>query len=162
MSDKGSGGQDRTLDLESDHLPGPERSGMHIDYARAVDLDYLVAQDGHLSPGNLERKVERREILVLWHDDRRAGLLRFGFFWDEIPFMNLLWVREGLRSRGLGTRLIAFWENEMLESGHEMVMTSTLSNERAQHLYRRLGYKDCGSLLMPDEPLEILFSKRLA
>ena len=134
---------------------------MHIDYARTEDLDYLVAQDGHLSPGVLERKVERREILVLRHDDRRAGFLRFGHFWDEIPFMNLLWVQEGSRGRGLGTRLISFWEDEMRESGHEMVMTSTLSNERAQHLYRRLGYRDCGSLLMPDEPLEILFSKRL-
>jgi ribosomal protein S18 acetylase RimI-like enzyme len=75
--------------------------------------------------------------------------------------MNLPWVQQGLRSRGFGTRLISFWENEMRESGHHMVMTSTLSSERAQHLYRRLGYEDCGSSLMPEEPLEILFSKRL-
>jgi ribosomal protein S18 acetylase RimI-like enzyme len=135
---------------------------MHIDFAGAADLDYLVAQDRHLSPGVLEQKVERSEILVLWHDDRRAGALRFGYFWDEIPFMNLLWVQEGLRDRGFGTRLVSFWEDEMRESGHEIVMTSTLSNERAQHLYRRLGYRDCGALLLPDEPLEILFSKRLA
>jgi ribosomal protein S18 acetylase RimI-like enzyme len=135
---------------------------MHIDFAGAADLDYLVAQDRHLSPGVLEQKVERSEILVLWHDDRRAGALRFGYFWDEIPFMNLLWVQEGLRDRGFGTRLASFWEDEMRESGHEIVMTSTLSNERAQHLYRRLGYRDCGALLLPDEPLEILFSKRLA
>lgn len=45
--------------------------------------------------------------------------------------------------------------------GHDSVMTSSLSNERAQHLYRRLGYVDVGSLLMPDEPLEIVFLKRL-
>jgi ribosomal protein S18 acetylase RimI-like enzyme len=135
---------------------------MHIDFAGAADLDYLVAQDRHLSPGVLEQKVERSEILALWHDDRRAGALRFGYFWDEIPFMNLLWVHEGLRDRGFGTRLVSFWEDEMRESGHEIVMTSTLSNERAQHLYRRLGYRDCGALLLPDEPLEILFSKRLA
>ena len=135
---------------------------MHIDFAGAADLDYLVAQDRHLSPGVLEQKVERSEILVLWHDDRRAGALRFGYFWDEIPFMNLLWVQEGLRDRGFGTRLVSFWEDEMRESGHEIVMTSTLSNERAQNLYRRLGYRDCGALLLPDEPLEILFSKRLA
>ena len=135
---------------------------MHIDFAGAADLDYLVAQDRHLSSGVLEQKVGRREILMLWHDDSRAGLLRFGYFWDEIPFMNLLWVQEDLRDRGFGTRLVSFWENVMRESGYEMVMTSTLSNERAQHLYRRLGYRECGSLLMPDEPLEILFSKRLA
>jgi ribosomal protein S18 acetylase RimI-like enzyme len=135
---------------------------MRIDFAGTGDLDFLTTQDRHLSSGVLELKVERREILVLRHDGLRAGVLRFGYFWDEIPFMNLLWVREGLRSRGFGTRLVASWEDEMRESGHEMVMTSTLSSERAQHLYRRLGYKDCGSLLMPDEPLEILFSKRLA
>jgi ribosomal protein S18 acetylase RimI-like enzyme len=135
---------------------------MHVDFAGAADLDYLVARDRHLSCGALGRKVELREVLLLWHDDKHAGFLRFGYFWDEIPFMNLLWVQEDLRSRGLGTQLIAFWENAMLESGHEMVMTSTLSNERAQHLYRRLGYRDCGALLMPEEPLEILFSKRLA
>jgi ribosomal protein S18 acetylase RimI-like enzyme len=135
---------------------------MHIEFAGAADLDYLVAQDRHLSTGVLKQKVERREILVLGHDDRRAGLLRFGHFWDEIPFMNLLWVQESLRDRGFGTRLVSFWEEEMRESGHDMVMTSTLSNERAQHLYRRLGYRDCGALLLPDEPLEILFSKQLA
>ena len=39
---------------------------------------------------------------------------------------------------------------------------SELSNERTQQLYRRLGYKDCGTLLMPEEPLVTLFSKRLA
>lgn len=134
---------------------------MHIAFARPEDLDYLVAEDRHLPPDVLERKVQRREILLLWHEDRRAGALRYGYFWDEIPFMNLLWVQDGLRGRGFGSGLISFWEEEMRESGHEMVMTSTLSNERAQHLYRRLGYKDCGSLLMPEGPLEILFSKRL-
>jgi ribosomal protein S18 acetylase RimI-like enzyme len=105
--------------------------------------------------------VQRREIPLLWHENRRAGALRYGFFWDEIPFMNLLWVQECLRDRGFGTGLISCWENEMRESGHEIVTTSTLSNERAQHLYCRLGYKDCSCLLMSEEPLEILFSKRL-
>jgi len=134
---------------------------MHIAFADAEDLDYLMGEDRHVPPGVLEQKVGQREILVLWYDDRRAGALRYGHFWDEITFMNMLWVQEELRGRGFGTRLITFWENEMSELGHDMVMTSTLSNERAQHLYRRLGYKDCGSLLMPDEPLEILFLKRL-
>ncbi|MBA3492014.1 MAG: GNAT family N-acetyltransferase [Rubrobacteraceae bacterium] len=134
---------------------------MHIALAGPADMDYLVAEDRHLPRGVLEQKVERREILLLWHEDRRAGALRYGYFWDEIPFMNLLWVNEGLRGTGLGTGLISFWEEQMRESGYEMVMTSSLSNERAQHLYRRLGYNDCGSLLMPEEPLEILFCKRL-
>ena|SRR5215203_2787003 len=107
---------------------------MRIAFAGAEDLDYLVGEDRHVPPSVLEQKVGRREILVLWHDDHRAGALRYGHFWDEIPFMNMLWVREGLRSRGFGTRLIARWENEIRELGHERVMTSTLSSERAAPL----------------------------
>ena len=138
------------------------RDGTRVAYAGPGDLDYLASKDGHVSREVIGAKLERREILVLWHEERQCGLLRFGYFWDEITFMNLLWVEEGLRSKGIGTRLVSFWEDEMRRAGHDTVMTSTLSIERAQHLYRRLGYKDCGSLFMPDEPLEILLAKDLA
>jgi len=67
---------------------------------------------------------------------------RSGCFWDEIPFMNLLWVQEEWRGRGFGARLVAFWEDELRKAGYAEVMTSTLSSERAQRLYRRLGYDD--------------------
>ncbi|MCS4464928.1 hypothetical protein JTT01_16190 [Clostridium botulinum] len=49
----------------------------------------------------------------------------------------------------------------MKSKGYELVMTSTLSNEQAQHFYRKLGYKDVGSLLLDDEPLEIIFTKSI-
>ncbi len=135
---------------------------MRIAFAEPEDLDYLVQEDQHVPRGVIEQKIERREILMLHHDGQRTGHLRWGYFWDEIPFMNLLWVQEELRGRGFGTRLVAFWEDEMREAGYEVAMTSTMSNERAQHLYRRLGYEDCGCLLMTGEPLEIILSKKLA
>ncbi|WP_278281130.1 hypothetical protein [Clostridium sp. N3C] len=40
-------------------------------------------------------------------------------------------------------------------------MTSTMSNEEAQHFYRKFDYKDAGSLLLDNEPLEIIFTKVL-
>jgi ribosomal protein S18 acetylase RimI-like enzyme len=135
---------------------------MCIAFAEPADLDHLARADHHVRRDVIEQKIERRGIVVLHHDGRRAGLLRWGYFWDEIPFMNLLRVREELRGRGFGTRLVGFWEDEMRKAVYEEVMTSTMSNERAQHLYHRLGYKDCGSLLLNDEPLEIVLSKKLA
>ncbi len=36
-----------------------------------------------------------------------------------------------------------------------------LSNEEAQHFYRRRHYVDAGALLLPGEPLEIIFVKEL-
>ena len=47
-------------------------------------------------------------------------------------------------------------------AGHELVLTSTMSNETSQHLYRRLGYVDCGALFLPDEPAELILRKALA
>jgi len=50
----------------------------------------------------------------------------------------------------------------MIKSGNDLVLTSTLSNEQAQHFYRKLGYKDCGCLLLESEPsLEIILCKKL-
>jgi hypothetical protein len=33
---------------------------------------------------------------------------------------------------------------------------NTLAIERSQFLYRKLGYQDCGALILPNEPLEII------
>jgi ribosomal protein S18 acetylase RimI-like enzyme len=134
---------------------------MRVAFADPVDLDYLAEEDRHVGRDVIEEKIARREIIVGYREDRLVGFLRYGYFWDEIPFMNLLWVRGDSRGKGHGTRLISFWEEGMRELGHDSVMTSTLSDERAQHLYRRLGYEDVGSLLMPGEALEIVFLKRL-
>lgn len=40
-------------------------------------------------------------------------------------------------------------------------MTFTLSNENAQHFYKKLGYIDSGSLLLENEALEIIFTKKI-
>ena len=135
---------------------------MTVAFALPKDLDYLVEKD-HLDPNTIREKIGRREFLLAYHDDRRVGFLRYNYFWDDEPFMNLLWVEEDLRSKGFGTQLISFWEKEMQKLGYDSVLTSTLStNGGAQRLYRRLGYKDSGCLLMPGEPLEILLLKRLS
>ena len=134
---------------------------MRVAFADPEDLDYLAEEDEHVERDVIEEKVTRREIIVAHQGDRRVGFLRYGYFWDEIPFMNLLWVRREARGKRYSTRLISFWDEEMSKLGHDSVMTSALSNERAQHIYRRLGYVDVGSLLMPDEALEIVFLKKL-
>jgi ribosomal protein S18 acetylase RimI-like enzyme len=140
--------------------PRESSPNMRVAFANPEDLNYLAEEDHHIGRNVIEEKIARREIIVAHREDRRVGFLRYGYFWDEIPFMNLLWVRGDSRGKGYGTQLISFWEEEMHKLGYDSVMTSTLSNERAQHLYRRLGYEDVGSLLMPEEPLEIVFLKR--
>lgn len=46
------------------------------------------------------------------------------------------------------------WENEMKAQGYKMTLVSTQVDEGAQHLYRKLGYIDCGGLVLNDTPFD--------
>lgn len=75
--------------------------------------------------------------------------------------MNRLHIAEGRRRGGLGRLLVNEWESRCRDEGHALVMTSTLSDEPAQHFYRNLDYHDAGCLRLPEEALEIIFAKSL-
>lgn len=127
------------------------------------DLAYLSEQE-RLSVSELEAILRRGRILIAdgSNSPTPVGWLRWGLFWDEVPFMNRLHVEEGHRRGGIGQLLVTEWESQCRNAGHKLVVTSTLSDESAQHFYRRIGYLDAGCLLLPGEALEILFVKMLA
>lgn len=132
-----------------------------IRYADIKDLETIKVYDTHISKKELTGAVRAKRVLVTYHDSHFVGWLRFNLFWDEIPFMNMLYLLEEYRGQGYGGALVDFWEKEMADGGCKTVLTSTLSNERAQFFYRKIGYVDCGSLLLPGEPLEIILRKEL-
>ena len=132
-----------------------------IRFATSQDSNYLVQNDRHIKPEVVEKKIEDAEIIVVLDNAKNIGWLRFNYFWDEIPFMNMLWIEEDYRRKGIGTKLVNFWEIEMHQRNNNQVMTSTLSDETAQHFYRKLQYQDRGSLMLPGEALEIFFLKSL-
>jgi ribosomal protein S18 acetylase RimI-like enzyme len=135
---------------------------MKIEYASELDFDFILNNDRHISKQLIKNKLKEKEIILVKDEDNKIiGWLRYNYFWDNTPFMNMLYLNEKYRSNGIGKELVGVWENEMRSLGYEMVMTSTLSNEQAQHFYRKLGYKDAGSLLLEDEPLEIIFTKSI-
>ncbi len=137
---------------------------MHVGtrIASDIDLPFLREVDGHVSPHELAHLVSLGRVMVAEVNGVTVGCLRWGLFWDHVPFMNLLWVVEQWRGQGIGTRLVKAWEQTHVAQGQGLVLTSTSSAERAQHLYRRLGYVDSGSLLLPQEPTELILRKHLA
>lgn len=135
---------------------------MKIEYANKEDYQYILNNDKHISKELIESKINMKEIIIARNEDHKnIGWLRYNYFWDNTPFMNMLYLDENYRHKEIGKNLVTFWENEMKHNGYDLVMTSTLSNENAQHFYRKLGYKDAGSLLLENEPLEIIFTKKL-
>lgn len=134
---------------------------MEIRKAIRSDIDWLVAHDHHVSAVMLPKKIRDEEIYVVVEREL-IGWLRYSLFWDSIPFMNLLFVVEGYRDQGIGKRLVEYWEHEMAQKGYKTVFTSTQANEYAQHFYRKLGYTDISSFIMPQEVMEIMLMKQIA
>jgi len=132
-----------------------------IRYGTMEDLGLLGRYDTHISEEELRNAVDQKRVLIMYAGQRFVGWLRYHLFWDQIPFLSMVYFLEGERRKGYGRSLVEFWEGEMRGRKYDRVLTSTLSSEEAQHFYRNMGYVDCGSLLLPGEPLEIILQKEL-
>lgn len=132
-----------------------------IRYANVNDIELLSKYDKHISREELENIIKLQRIIVMYNEEKFVGWLRYNLFWDNIPFMNMLYFLDDERGKGHGKALVSFWEKEMLKQGYDIVLTSTQANEEAQFFYRKLDYIDSGALLLPKEPLEIIFYKKI-
>ena len=135
---------------------------MTIRYAEDADYFWLKEHDTHIADEILKTKISAKEIYVVEEDGELTGWLRYNLFWDNIPFMNLLFFPEEHRRKGFGKKLVQYWEKDMKEKGYRNVLTSTQSDEEAQHFYRKMGYFEIGGLKFSDEPLEIIFHKDIS
>ena len=132
-----------------------------IRYANENDIETISKYDKHISKEELKKIIGLQRVIVMYEDNVFIGWLRYNLFWDNTPFMNMLFLLDDERGKGKGTQLVTFWEKEMKNKKYDFVLTSTQSNEEAQFFYRKLGYIDSGSLLLPNEPLEIIMYKKI-
>lgn len=146
--------------MPGDHT-GTVRRIMTIRYADSGDFSLLHEHDRHIRAEELRSSIEAKRVLVLSDGGRIAGWLRYNWFWDNLPFLNMLYLFEEYRGKGYGGQLVRYWEQEMRRDGYREVLTSTLSSEQGQFFFRKMGYTDCGALLLPDEPLELILRKEL-
>ena len=136
-----------------------------MEYAADKDFAFWKSLDRHLSESEFFLKVKEKRCYIIKDDNLPIGVFRYNLFWDEIPFLTLIYINEAYRHKGFGTWAMRQWEQEMLSLGHTMVMTSTMAEETAQHFYRKLGYKDSGCLIMPfpphEETMEMFMMKQI-
>jgi ribosomal protein S18 acetylase RimI-like enzyme len=140
-----------------------DKMDINIQYAEKNDFLWLKEHDKYILEEILKDKIERKEVYVVKfkYSGKNIGWLRYNLFWDNIPFMNMIYILEDYWKMGIGNKLVKHWENEMKQNGHKNVLTSTQSNEEAQHFYRKIGYKEIGGFNYLDDPYEIMFQKYL-
>ena len=81
-----------------------------------------------------------------------------------VPEIQDVFVLRELRGRGIGTRLSQAAEELARARGHESIsISSSVANEGALRLYRRLGYRDAdlppqriqGTIQIRGKPVEV-------
>lgn len=132
-----------------------------IRYATINDLLVLKKYDRHIREAELRDSLNKNRIIVMENDGVFMGWLRYNLFWDNTPFINMLYILDNFQRRGCGGQRWHFLKRKCGKTAICLVLTSTLSNERAQFFYRKHGFSDCGSLILPGQPLEIILLKNL-
>lgn len=125
------------------------------------DFAAICQRDHHVAAEVLREKITRCEVFAAYDGEVFAGWLRYSLFWDNTPFLNMLFLLPEYRGKGLGRAFTRYWEGEMKALGHRVLLTSAQQNESAQHFYTALGYQSIGGFVLPGEPLEIVFRKEL-
>lgn len=136
---------------------------INIRYVQNEDQTFWFRFDSHLSKLEFEHKVQLKRGYVLLNDNQPIGLLRYNLFWDQIPFCTLLYIDPKEQKKGYGKKLMEHWQEDMKEQGYGLLLISTQVDEQAQHFYRKIGYQDCGSLILNapsfQQPMEMFMSK---
>ena len=140
-----------------------------ITHATPQDAEYLrdygMWPPSPLAEQEIEMKIRDKRCYIMREGGKAIGILRFNMMFEFVPFLTLLWLDEQCRGKGYGSKAMEFWENEMRSLGYKMIMVSTQVDETGQHFYRKIGYKDMGSIVMDippyQQPLEMFLGKAL-
>ncbi|MDE6661164.1 MAG: GNAT family N-acetyltransferase [Anaeroplasmataceae bacterium] len=125
------------------------------------DLDFLTGHDPHISYRALRESIENKRVYILEMNYNIIGWIRYNLFWDNTPFLNMLYILEEYRRQGLGAFMLEYWENQMQVQGYETVMTSTLVHEDAIHFYLKNGYQVVGGFHPTMEEYEVILKKEI-
>ena len=138
---------------------------MELKVVTDSDKEFVMSIDKYIDDTAYSNRVYTKSGYVIWEENQRVGIMAHCILWDNLPFLNLIFVKEEYRNKGFAKKAIIYWENEMKNQGYKMTLISTQVDEKAQHLYRKLGYIDCGGLVFQntpfDQPMELFFRKVL-
>lgn len=138
---------------------------MIVKFMEKQDKDFVMSIDKHVNDSGYNKRVSNKTGYIMWENDIPIGMMHYSVLWDNLPFLNFIFIDKKYRNKGFASQALAFWENDMKQQGYKMTLISTRVDEEAQHLYRKLGYIDCGGLIFNqtpfDQPMELFFRKVL-
>ena len=97
----------------------------------------------------LKEGISSGEIYVAL--DSRYGCVGYAWFtmdgmFYKYPYLKNIAVKELHRGRGVGKKLLAFFESCAFKQTDKVFLTAGDFNTKAQKLYKEVGYKKVGSI----------------
>ena len=90
-----------------------------------------------------------------------GGILAGIGYWNGLE-INILWVKEEYRKKGVGTKILKYTEKIAIEKGVKISMLDTFEFQ-AEKFYLKNGYKPIGEMKgFPEGHRRIYFSKKLS
>ena len=77
---------------------------MEIRTAHAKDTPQIALLDHHIAFSELQKSISLGRVYIAQENGRLIGWLRYNLFWDNTPFMNMLYLIEEERKKDLERR----------------------------------------------------------
>ena len=87
-----------------------------------------------------------REVYLARDEAGLAGFLILCLTGAFVGYIQTICIQPDRRGQGLGSRLIQFAEDRILEESPNVFMCVSSFNRNARRLYQRLGYHEVGEL----------------
>ena len=127
--------------------------------AKLTDIDFLSCHPARPVPATVSAQIRDGRLRIIEVDGEPIGFIKFCSLWEDLPFLEVIYILPPRRKFGFGREALRLWEAEMAELKFDFVLTSTRSDEHAQHFWRHIGYSDCGVLTWGDNPSEIFMQR---
>ena len=130
----------------------------------AVESDVTFLRDFSSQPRDEQLRAQIRDgrLLIIESLEVPVGFIKFSVLWELVPFMEVIVIRNDYRGRGIGRRAVRDWEELMGARSFNLTIVSTQADETAQNFWRRIGYQDCGTLALPDRPIELFMYRDIS
>jgi GNAT superfamily N-acetyltransferase len=113
---------------------------MEIRAARPDDVEEALQYE-HLSRERLAYCIANGLEYVLAVEGRVVGVMRHNLLWQDLPFLELIYLDADFRGQGLGGEAMRFWEAEMRRQGYTHAMLSTQDDETAKFFYEKIDWQ---------------------
>lgn len=136
-----------------------------VRFANKNDLKAAINFDLHKDKSIISNKIEMKEVIVAELEGEIVGCLKIEYIWTHMPFISYVIVKEGLRTSGIGAKLLSFLENYLKEEKNSefLLSSSMIDATKAQKWHMRRGFKECGFISSINENGvgEVFFKKYL-